>query len=133
MKRILIATAAVFVTWSIMDFVIHGVMLKGIYGATASLWRPEAEMKWASMYLAVLISAFAFSGIYGWLVGNKSMATAVKYGALFGLASGVSMGYGTYSVMPIPYTLAFAWFVGTLVEVVAGGAVLGLVFKSGSS
>jgi hypothetical protein len=33
------------------------------------------------------------------------------------------MGYGTFSVMPIPYQMAFIWYCGTVVE----GAVTGLI------
>jgi len=37
------------------------------------------------------------------------------------------MGYGTYSVMPIPYIMALVWFLGTLVEAVLGGLLAGLM------
>ena len=39
-KKIIIAIIAVFILWSILDFVIHGVLLSEAYKATVELWRP---------------------------------------------------------------------------------------------
>jgi hypothetical protein len=41
----------------------------------------------------------------------------------------MGMGYGTYSVMPIPYSLALGWFWGTVVETTLAGVLLGLIVK----
>ena len=116
LQRILIATLAVFVAWQILDFVIHSIILTKMYEETAHLWRPMEEMKWTAMYIQSLISAFFFTAIYGWLVRPKNLKNGLLYGLLFGLATGVAMGYGTYSFMPIPYYMAFGWFLGSTVE-----------------
>jgi hypothetical protein len=55
--------------------------------------------------------------------------TGLKYGLLFGLGAGVSMGYGSYSVMPIPYHMAFTWFLGSVVEATVGGLILGAIVR----
>jgi hypothetical protein len=128
-KRIVFGGIVVFVAWEILDYVIHGVILKGLYESTAALWRPMAEMKIGVMAVAVLISAFAFTAIYGWLVGKKSIGQGFRYGLLYGVATGVAMGYGTYAAMPIPYAMAFGWFIGTLVETCVAGLLLGLIVK----
>ena len=121
MKRIVLAILAVYVAWSVLDFVIHGLILASSYEATAQLWRPMNEMKTGIMYLVVLINALAFVCIYALLVADKRIGTGVKYGLLFGLGTGVSMGFATYSFMPIPFYMAVAWFVGTLIETLVGG------------
>ncbi len=127
MKRIALAVLAVFVAWSVLDFVIHGLILKSTYEATAQLWRPMAEMKMGVMYLAVLINALAFVGIYAGFFAERGIASGVKYGLLFGLGTGFSMGFGTYSFMPIPLCLALVWFIGTLVETLVGGVIVGKI------
>ena len=53
-KKLLIGTVAVFITWEILDFVIHNLILMDSYAATAHLWRPEGEMK---MGLMVMMTA----------------------------------------------------------------------------
>jgi hypothetical protein len=119
----------VFIVWSVLDFLIHGVMLQPTYEATAALWRPMAEMKMGLMYLVTFVFTTAFVAIYGFLVSPKSLVTGIKYGALFGLALGFSMGFGSYSYMPIPVSLAWMWFIGSLVESIAAGAIVGGIIR----
>jgi len=129
MKKIVVAVLAVFVTWSVLDFIIHGLILGSTYAATPSLWRPMAEMKTGLMYVTVLVAAAAFVYIYTRFIENKGVKTAVLYGLVFGIGTGVPMGYGTYSVMPIPYVMAFVWFLGSVVEATIGGLVAGLIIN----
>jgi hypothetical protein len=129
MKRIIFAILAVFVTWSVLDFIIHGLILSSTYAATPQLWRPRAEMKMGLMYVTTLVAAATFVYIYARFVTEKGIKTAILYGLIFGIGTGIGMGYGTYSVMPIPYSMAFVWFFGSVVEYTAGGLVAGLIIK----
>jgi hypothetical protein len=129
MKRPALAVLAVFVLWSAMDFVIHGIILAAPYAATPQLWRPMAEFKTGLMYATVLVAAAVFVGIYDWFITNKSVKTALQYGLVFGIGSGMSMGYGSYSVMPLPYEIALVWCLGSIIETVAAGWVTGMIVK----
>lgn len=129
MKRTILSVLAVFLAWSALDFVIHGVILQSSYMATAQLWRPMNQMKMPVMYLAVLIASLSFVAVYARFFAHTGIRTGAEYGAWFGLGAGVSMGYGTYSVMPIPYAMALGWFLGTLVEGVAAGIIVGFVIR----
>ena len=128
-KKMTLGTLAVFVVWEVLDFIVHGNMLQGTYMETASLWRAQEDMMMGVMMVVVLITAAAFTYIYVALVTPKSMASALKFGLLFGVAAGVSMGYGTYAVQPIPYSLAMAWAVNGIVQGAAAGAVLSFIVK----
>jgi hypothetical protein len=132
MKKTVIAIIAVFILWSILDFVIHGVFLGKAYKATAELWRPMEEMKMGLMRIVVLISSITFVLIYALFFIEKNIKTALKYGILFGIGAGVSMGYGSYAVMPIPYNMAFTWFLGTLIEATLGGLIIGIIIRDKS-
>ncbi len=129
LKRIVFASIAVFVAWSVLDFIIHGIILESTYQATAHLWRPMGEMKMGLMYVTTIISSICFVCIYVFLINPKSLAMGIKYGILFGLGVGIPMGYGTYSVMPVPYSLALIWSSGTLVETVVAGIITGVIIK----
>ena len=129
MKKIIMSVIAVFIAWSIMDFIIHEMILGSSYAATASLWRPMGEMKMGVMYIAVLIVAIAFVVIFARFFSKKGIVTGLKYGLWFGIGAGVSMGYGSYSVMPIPYHMAFTWFLGSVIEAAVGGLSLGAIIK----
>jgi uncharacterized protein with PQ loop repeat len=130
LKRTIWAVVAVFIAWSGMDFILHGLLLRSIYEATASLWRPMDQMSIPLMYFVTFIFTVCFVLIYGLLVGQKSLMSGIRYGALFGLASGISMGFGSYCYMPIPLTLAWSWFFGCWIETIAAGAIVGAIMKS---
>ena len=128
-KRILLSGLAVFILWGLLDFVIHGLILRSAYSSTPSLWRPMAEMKMGLMYVTVFIAAMVFASLYGF-VGNKNLRTGLKFGLLYGIGVGVGMGYGTYSVMPIPYCMALTWFLGTVVEATLAGLLVGKIMNA---
>ncbi|MEK6743066.1 MAG: hypothetical protein AABZ15_05635 [Nitrospirota bacterium] len=129
MKRTFLALLAVYVAWSVLDAVIHVGILSAAYAATPKLWRPMQEMKMWLMHGTVLVEVASFVLIYAWLITDKSVKTAVQYGVLFGIGSGFAMGYGSYSVMPLPYRIAFWWFLGRLVEAVVAGWIMGKIIK----
>ena len=129
MKKVMLAAVAVFVAWVAMDFVIHVLILGKAYAATAHLWRPEGEMKMGVMWVTIFITAFCFVYIYAQFVAEKSMKIAMQYALLFGVAVAVGFAYGTYSVMPIPYSMALIWFLGSVTEAAVGGAIVGLIIK----
>jgi hypothetical protein len=129
LKRSIAAVVAIFLVWQVLDFVIHGVLLMETYSQTAELWRPMQEMKRGLMVVVGLISAVCFVTAYALLVNPKTMAAGIKYGFILGLGTGISMGYGTYSFMPIPYHLALSWFVATVIQAVIAGSLLGLIVK----
>ncbi len=130
MKSYLIAFIMVFVAWFLTDFLIHGIILKATYAETAALWRPEAEINHGLSTLVTAIVALAFTGIYGALVNPKSMAAGLKFGMLYGLAAGVSMGIGSYCYMPISIGLALTWFVGSFIQMLIAGAIVGTLIKT---
>lgn len=130
LKKNILAIIAIFISWSILDFVIHGIILKGAYEETAHLWRPMDEMKMGLMYIVGFIYTICFVLIYSVLINPKSLMTGLKFGVIFGMGVGISMGYGLYCVMPLPHYLAFIWFTGTLVEICVGGLLLGLIVKN---
>jgi hypothetical protein len=129
MKKLILSTIAVFFAWSVMDYIIHGMILGSSYAATASLWRPMGEMKMGVMYVSVLIAALSFVVIFARFFAKKGIIAGLKYGLWLGVGTGVSMGYGSYSVLPIPYHMAFTWFVGSIIEAAIGGIIVGAIIK----
>jgi len=133
MKRGILAVIAVFATFFCLDMIIHMVILRSSYEATAHLWRSEEEMKNVLMLFNTLIFSIIFVYLYAKLIAKKGTCTGVMYGLLLGLAMGISMGYGSYSVMPIPYHMALTWFLGTVVELTLAGLWVGLIVKEAAA
>jgi len=129
LKRASLAILAVFILGSLMDFVLHGILLRSTYEATAHLWRPIKEMNLPLIYAVMLVFSVCFVSLYGLLVDKKSLWAGVKLGFIFGLTTGVSMGFGSYSYMPIPMELAVSWFLGCLIEITILGGVVGAIMR----
>lgn len=128
-KKFIIATVVVFVAWQILDYLIHGVFLMSAYGASQELWRPMEEMKMGMMFAVTFVVAACFCWIYTTFINPKSMLVGIRYGALYGLAGGISMGFGSYSYMPILPKIALTWFVGTIIEFLVAGIIVGALIK----
>ena len=128
-KKIVVSGLVVFILWSVLGFLMNGVILRSAYEATLALWRPMAEMKTGLMYATTLIQALAFVSIFAWLASEKTLGRGIQFGLLYGVAVGIGMGYGTYSVMPIPYHMALVWFLGTLVQTILGGILAALIMR----
>lgn len=128
-KQLGAAIVAVFLAWSITDFLIHGVLLMPTYEATSHLWRPLDEMKNWILSLVTFIAAGGFVKIYALLCSPKTLCRGALFGLIWGVVAGVSMGYGTYAVMPLPYYLALSWFLGTTLQGLLGGIIVAAIVK----
>jgi hypothetical protein len=128
-KKVILAIVAVFFALAVMDFLIHGLLLGSAYEATADLWRPMEEMNMLLMYFVTLVFSAGFVVVYAFLIGEKTLMTGLKYGVLIGLAVAFPMGFGSYTFMPIPLSLAWAWFIGGWIRVIVAGALVGAMIK----
>jgi hypothetical protein len=128
-KQIIWSILAIFIAWLILDFLLHRLLLRSTYEAVAGLWRPENQMNIPLIYFVMLILILSFVLIYGFLIDQKSLASGIRFGAIFGLAIGVSVGFGTYIHMPIPLTLAWGWFLGGWIKAITAGAIVGVLIK----
>lgn len=131
-KRWLLASVAVFVAIFVLEFIIHGVLLQGVYQQTASLWRPMADMQrlmWI-MWLGYLVFALFFTFIYakGYEKGKPGLGQGFRFGFYVGAMLSVLHGFGWYAILPISLALSFYWFVAILVESIAMGIAAGLVY-----
>ncbi|NQU43872.1 hypothetical protein HQ520_11345 [bacterium] len=128
-KRYILTVVLIYVVCTVLDFVIHNLLLASVYRETAALWRPMIEMKLGLMQAVTIVSALVFAGIYAWMVARKTLRRGLLYGLLFGVGAGFSMGFGTYSFMDIPLTLAGTWFLGTVIETCVAGLIAGAILR----
>jgi hypothetical protein len=129
LRKVLLPALVVTIAWAVLDFIMHGVLLRQQYMATPGLWRPMGEMKMGVTYFSVFISALSFAAIYHNFVRPKGPPIALLFGIWLGLFHGISFGYGSYAVMPIPYIMAFTWFIGSIVEGAVAGMIVGAMLK----
>ena len=129
-KRYLIATVALFVFLCLYGMLVHGMLLSGMYEASAQIWRDYTEMQALAPFrfiFQIVLAAWAvlaFSQFY-----KKG---GVKHGLLFGLFFGVFAGILAamkYLWLPISGALCVSWFIANTVEWVLGGLILGYIYR----
>jgi len=128
-KRWLLGSLGVYIAAMILDNIIHGLILRECYVATANLWRPEAEMKMWITWIATAIFSLLFVYIFIKGYEGKGILEGVRYGLWMGLLIYVPMAFGTYSIMPIPCSLALSWLVLGTIEVIILGIVVAWLYK----
>lgn len=132
MKKIVLSSFLIFIVWSLFDFFVHGLLFQDFYEKTSSLWRPMKEIQsfwW--VHIITFTCAFLFSWLYCCHTSNehKSIYKGVSFGAKIGAIFGLIMGYGLYAIMPIPLSMAHAWFISTFLAFAVGGILAASVIK----
>ena len=129
MLKKLLAIIGVIVAAVVADFVIHGKLLMGQYIATASLWRPMEQMNMGLSTMVTIAFSIVFVFFLDRYVTNKDWLSGGTFGAWYGFAAGLCMGFGSFVYMPIPKTLAIGWFLAELVRSTVMGTVAGAILK----
>lgn len=129
LNKYLLAVLIAFVVVAIVDWPLQTFLFMGLYEQSSELWRPMQEMKFVLGYIVFILNLAGFAYIYWKMVSNKSAMRGLIYGVVWGLAAGLGMGYGTYAYMPIPYWLAFGWFISSVIEYGIAGWIIGKIIK----
>ena len=132
-KKCWLSVIAVVGVLFVTDFVIHGILLKGAYEATASLWRPMEvmhSMMW-TMWVIYIVNGMVLPYIYskGFEAGKSPVGQGLRFGLVIGLLMATGMSLGTYFMIAIPVSLAVSWFVGGMVQYALVGLALGAIYK----
>jgi hypothetical protein len=122
---LVLSTLAILFAWTVLDVLVHRLLLHRLYEQNTNLWRPFDQMNVALIYTATFSLIAVFVLTYWLLVSPKSLGSGVGFGALLGLALGVAAGLGTYIHMPIPRALAWGWLITGWLRGVIAGAILG--------
>ena len=106
------------------DFIIHQVFLKGTYMATASLWRPEAEMAntWPTMLLGQALVGWFIFWIFSIGYKGQGWKEAWRFALYFGFFE-AGKNLIMFSVAPYTWQLVCAWAFWGFVQMWAVGLV----------
>lgn len=129
-KSLIITMIAVFVFIVLAEWVIHGVLLKGIYQETASLWRTDEQMK--SMCIWMFVGYFLLAKYFTFIYARGCEEGGVAEGFRFGILAGLllsSGGFMWYAVLPISMALLWYWVAATMFEAIVAGMIVGAIYK----
>ncbi|MEK7348951.1 MAG: hypothetical protein AABZ94_08770 [Candidatus Eisenbacteria bacterium] len=129
LRKVLLPALAVTLAWAVLDFIMHGVLLRTRYMAMPGFWRSTDDVKLGVMYFSIFISAIALAAVYHNFVRPKSCSIALLFGIWLGLGHGIAFGYGSYAMMSIPYAVAFTWFLASIVKGAVAGVIVGALVR----
>ena len=128
-KRLLLAALAVFVSFQILDYVIHMLILSADYEAIASVWRTNMmDMMWI-MYISGIILSLLFVYIFTKGYQGKGIMEGIRYGLLIGVLMMVVGSLNQYVIYPVPIELAIKWIIFGLIEFMIAGIITALIYK----
>ena len=130
-KKLLIATVVLGVVWNVLDFLVHGMLLQGLYySKLPSLFRADVSPGYfvAGDFVAALVFVWVYDRVYG------SFASGAKGGATYGFYAGVLVSFPSWILnnllfVGFPYSLSWIWTVAGILFGVIGGAVAGALYK----
>jgi hypothetical protein len=133
-KKFIIACIAVIVFIMAFDYVFHGMYMTSTYKSTASLWRPEADMKTHVFWIIIgqIIISIGFVALF-----TKAFKRGgIIEGAVFGLLLAIIFaGHNLigYAVSPYPANLVISWVVAIIIELVIAGIIVALIYQNKSA
>ena len=129
MKRLLLSGLAILIAWTVIDLLMHRLLLRPMYEENPGLWRPFEQLNVVLIYVVTFTLIGIFVATYRLLVKPQSLGRGVLFGTFLGVALGIGVGLGTYIHMPIPLALAWGWLIGGLLKGIAAGGILGALIR----
>ncbi len=133
-KRIIPAILVTFIFVFIFEWVLHGILLKGMYEATPQLWRPQAVMPQYMPFLG--LGQFLFTVFLGLLFVKGYEGRGIGEGLRFGLLVGLLLApinLVWYAIQPLAPTLIAYWIIGSIIEMLIAGAILAAICRPKSA
>ncbi|HUK30489.1 MAG TPA: hypothetical protein VLV89_05195 [Candidatus Acidoferrum sp.] len=130
MKKTVGAIVAAFVVYAGTGYLIHEVLLKSAYTATADLWRPEDAMQhklWI-MLLSEFIFAVGAVLVYQRGLEKKSwVGQGIRFGILLSLVSSVPGYMMNYVVINVGHRLALHWILSGIAQAIIVALVIAVI------
>jgi hypothetical protein len=130
-KKLILAALVVGVVVNVYDFIVHGVLLAGIYQGLPDLFRQDMSLTWLVIgdFIAALVLVWFYARVQG------SFGEGAAAGAKFGLYAGVLLGFpaqlfANMMFVGFPYSLAWYWVFAIIGWAIVGGATAGAIYKA---
>jgi len=130
-KKFLPAFVVTFVLYFLMEWILHGQLLMGIYAGASQLMLPQSMMmsRMVWMLLGYLILAFCWVYFFGKFSTKKDIAKGIVWGLSLMMFLKVPEALISYSVMTLS-GWAYLWnIVGGVVEGAVIGAIMGMLMR----
>ena len=132
MKRFVFATVGAFAFVFVYEFLVHGILMMGLYEQTAAVWRPQEESNMAVMFLSQFLFGAALAFFYPIVGPDSECKKALPFGIGLGLVMAMPQ-IGTYCYLPIPITISLLWAFIAFVKALGGSVIVSKIYNFGGS
>lgn len=128
--RLAAAALAAWVAFLGIGYVVHGVLLTGLYERAASGFRPADDRHPAIGFGLALIGFFAFAYTYAkGYEGGRGTQEGMRFGVLVALMLISFAAVWAYVTFPISWRLAATLAIDYVVEFAIYGMIVGAVYR----
>ncbi len=128
MKGMVLGGVVAFVFVFLFEFAVHGFLMKGMYEATMSVWRPPAESNMAVMFLGQFLFAMAVAFFYPIVGPDKECKKAIPFGIGLGIVMAIPQ-MASYSYLPIPISISLAWGAASFVKALGSSIIVAKLYN----
>lgn len=130
-KNYLISTLTVFLVITVLNMIVHNILLEDLYLKNSHLFRPMDEIKKHCHYFMFgnLIFSGAFCYIYS--KGHEktgSVMQGIRFALWIILLMWIPFTITSYTIYPHPKNLELAWLLAYSVETIIAGITVSMVF-----
>ena len=132
-KKFFIAFIAAFVFIFIFGFLWYGKFMDPIHKEVPVLWRTEADFgsHFSWLILGQVVVAFFFTLLYARFVPAGGVGLGVVLGILVALLY-IGSDFIGFAIHPLTTKILGGWIIGSLIEFVIAGAIIGAIYKPNS-
>jgi hypothetical protein len=128
MKGMALGGLAAFVFVFVFECIVHGFLMKGMYDATNSVWRPQAETNMGVMLLSQFLFSMAVAFFYPIVGNDKGCKKAVPFGIGLGLVMAMPQ-IATFSYLSIPISISLCWALAAFVKALGSTYIVAKVLN----
>lgn len=127
-QRYALAALGAFIFVFVFEFLWHGLLMRGMYDATITVWRPQEESNMAYIFAAQILFATILTFIYT----RIGKLLECKRGIAFGFFAGLLLAapqLGTYCYLPIPITITLMWMLAEFLKCLGAGVTIAAIYR----
>jgi hypothetical protein len=134
-RRFTKASIAVFIGFNVLEFLVHGLALRGVYHHPGYmiLWNPESVMngrRWLAL-LAYAVMSWVLVRVYaqGYEAEKAPLEQGLRCGALMGVFFAVYHASVDYMIYPVGLKLALTWIAAGVLEMTILGGLASAFYR----
>ena len=128
-KSFFITFVVIYILGSLLNFLIHGVLLMETYQSLSAVWRPDMDRLMWLQFVTPIFLSFFFIYIFAKGREGKGVMEGLRSGLIIWAFLSIPSVYGQYMTYPLPYSMVLQWLISDLFILSILGITVSLLYK----